>query len=110
MSFTGICQNKIDLSSTSITVSSDSDSAPGSTPYSLDNMQSWCTEGDDSSNYIELALPYVFRVSGFSIGGSTNTGTQAFVKKFNVSSKYYLPIFTTSADWIPLMWNGSTVC
>ena len=110
MSYTGNCQNKIDISSSSIKASSDSNNAPGSTPYGLDNMQSWCTEGDDSSNYIELVLPFVFFVSGFSIGGSTNTGTQAFVKKFNVSSKYFLPIFTSSPDWTPLVLNGSTVC
>ena len=104
MFFTAGCYENLDVPSQDVVVSSDKYNEVGSTKYRLDGPELWCTEPKDFNNSIELVFDLIHSISGFSIGGSTDTSTQIFVKKFKVFSKLYY-----WNSWSPITTKGSEV-
>ena len=96
------CYENLDVPSQDVVVSSDKYRNVGLTKYRLDGPELWCTELNDFNNAIELVFDLIQNINGFSIGGSTDSSTQVFVKKFKVFSKLYY-----WKSWSPITTNGS---
>ena len=103
--FTAECYEKLDVLSEDVVVSSDKNRDAGFIQYTLDSPELWCTELDDTENSITFVFNLVHNIYGFAIGGSTNTSTQIFVKKFKMFSKLFY-----WNSWSPVMVNGTEVC